>query len=539
MSLFVVYNADPMYLCINDMTPNVNLPLQILDHGSLTFTPESHPFMFKWKSEKAGGDAEAKVKKWDPELLRQYGEGTLKVTGGKYFLAESAIPGRYVNIYGIGAALTALPVYAAAKFVVPDLSERIRLVWFISRELAAALAALSAVCVFFCALALTERRDALIVAAVFGLGTCVWSTCSQGLWQQTPTVFFLALGACLFVRAGEKPWIAAPCAMAWSMAVLCRPTSAVVVCCAGVHLLLVNRRAFVLYAAAGLPFAVGLAVYNGLYMGSPFAFGQDAASRAVAAATTGSSDIWGTPLSQGLAGLLVSPARGVFVYSPVLLPAIPGMVRIWSDRKCAALRPLCVASVLVLCIDAKFFGWWGGWSYGYRLALDVAVFLSLMLVPMVGSLHRNRVVCGLFAAALLWSVGVQIIGVTAYDLGGWDNRKASVVVRSGGLEPVIVLEQGKVDEMRRDPAFVDAVELTLDVDLPNYRSRLWSIYDSPLVYYATHFRSARESRHALSRVLWVGGVSQMVEGIREWAYGTGADAGVSGAGDRKSPISEQ
>jgi hypothetical protein len=145
-------------------------------------------------------------------------------------------------------------------------------------------------------------------------------------------------------------------------------------------------------------------------------------------------------------------------------------------------------------VESRHFDWWGGWSYGYRHVLDITVFLSLMLIPVFDALRRNVVVRGLFAVALLWSVGVQIIGVTAYDLGGWNNREATIVFKKDRAEPVIVFEKSAVDALRREPGFSQAVETHLDVDNPDYRGRLWSVADSPLVYYVTHFRAARQAR---------------------------------------------
>ncbi len=516
--LFVVYSLNPEYMCVSDMKPNVWQALRILSSGNLTFTVDSDPSLFDWRSGKENGGGPVEILRWDEASRRQYAEGTLELVGAKYFIVESTTPGRYVNIYGIGPALTALPFFATVKCFVPDLTAHPELAWFTGRETAAALAALSAVFLYLAALALTGRRNALIIALAYGLGTCVWSTCSQGLWQQTPTLFYLALGACLFVRIERVFWLAAPCAIAWAMAVWCRPTSAIVVLCAGVWLALRDRRAFAAYLLAGLPFGVALAFHNYHYLGSPFAFGQDVTSRNVAVTMTGASALWQTPLSQGLAGLLASPARGLFVYSPFLLLAIPGMVRVWTTPKHAVLRPFVVAALLILCVEAKFFCWWGGWSYGYRIVLDITVFMSLMLVPVMDLPRRNILLGGLFTAAVLWSAAVQIFGVTAYDQDGWNNRKATIVARNDLLNPVILLDKSEAEAMRKDPAFVKAADICLNVDNPAFRSRLWSIADSPLVYYATHFSEARKQRAAQSQRLAADMLRGMLDSIKRWAH---------------------
>jgi len=491
LGMFAVYSLNPSYLVVTDMMANVHQPLNML-RGNMTFTPDSHPFMFMWKTAKDGNRIE--INSWTPALQQQYKSGAIQFLGPEYYLVESKIPGRYVNFFGIGASLVALPAYAVLEQFVPVLADHQKLMYFTCREIGAALVALSVMCVFLAAAALTERRNALVIALAYGLGTCVWSTCSQGLWQQSPNVFFLALGMCLFVRI-ERSWsLAVPCAAAWAMAVWCRPTSAIVVVCGAVWLALKDRRALAAYVLAGLPFAALLVLYNYHYLGSPFSFGQVVGARTLAAQKTGVPVVWQTPLHVGLLGLLASPARGLFVFSPFLLLTIPGMVKIWKDVKLAWLRPLLAASLLILCVEARHFDWWGGWSYGYRHLLDITVFLTVLLIPMLEAFWKKNLFRGVFGALLLWSVAAQVIGVAVYDMTGWDNRKAVAVTLKDQPKPVIVFDTRKVEAMRADPAFVKAENIAMSTDKLEYRYRLWSVSDSPLVYYLTHFSESRKRR---------------------------------------------
>jgi hypothetical protein len=73
------------------------------------------------------------------------------------------------------------------------------------------------------------------------------------------------------------------------------------------------------------------------------------------------SHVFGAPT--GIAGLLVSPARGILWFAPI---AVVGAV--------AALRrksPLGIALVLQLVTMAAFFKWHGGLAYGPRLLTEV------------------------------------------------------------------------------------------------------------------------------------------------------------------------
>ena len=89
------------------------------------------------------------------------------------------------------------------------------------------------------------------------------------------------------------------------MAVLCRPTVAVVVVCTGAYLLCVDRRRYAAFVLGGLPFLVF--------------FGHSVVASGIALSKTGSANLWQSSWRESLPGLLFSPARGLVWFSPVLL----------------------------------------------------------------------------------------------------------------------------------------------------------------------------------------------------------------------------
>ena len=103
------------------------------------------------------------------------------------------------------------------------------------------------------------------------------------------------------------------------MAVLCRPTVAVVVVCTRAYLLCVDRRRCSAFVLGDLPFLVFLTAYNYHYFGHPFAFGQSAVASGIALSKTGSADLLQSSWRESLPGLLFSPAPGLVRFSPVLL----------------------------------------------------------------------------------------------------------------------------------------------------------------------------------------------------------------------------
>ena len=504
-ALLLVYHLNGEFLVGNDAKPNVYLAVSVLNEGNPSFTPDEMPFMFLWKLQVKDRTATCLVPGWDRSLggvpfarLREAGLLTLK--GNRYYVVPSVREGEYVCAYGPGAGLCFLPVAAVLHVMLGDLAAHPAALWYGAKFTAALLLAASAVAVFLTACLLTAVRRAALIALVYGLGTCVWSTSSQSLWQHGANEFFLALGALLLVRASlqRRRWQAVACGAAFATAVVCRPTSAAFLAAVGVYLLVVDVKALARYALGCLPLLLAVAGYNAYYLGSPLAFGQELSSLADSARVAGAGGVWQTPLWEGLAGVLVSPSRGLFVYSPVFLFALPGFYYAWRSGELRALRPLTVAILAVLIASAKYYNWWGGWSYGYRLLVDLSPALSLLLVPVLDRIWRRRIPMAAFGAVLGWCVFVQVVGVFAYDLTGWNNRTAYEVRPAGGQAPVIVDTPAEADRLRsRVGGQVRPVEL--DVDRPQYRHRLWSISDSQILCCLAHFGEFGRHRHEMAR----------------------------------------
>src|SRR6185503_6245396 len=114
------------------------------------------------------------------------------------------------------------------------------------------------------------------------------------------------------------------------------------------------------------------------------------------------------------AALLAAPSRGLFVYSPVLLFALPGLVHTLRASSPPTERLMSLAGVLVFVLYGFVATWWGGWVFGPRYMADMLPFFAFWLArtPLP---HRGRVPLALlFVLALAWSIAVHEVGVRAY-----------------------------------------------------------------------------------------------------------------------------
>ena len=449
-------NGDP--LPGNDQQANMLMSVNLLKHASLSIDPRQAPENFIWQVNRPREEpSSGTLSTWSAAAQRSYETGEL-TAHPKYYLVPSTHPQQYVGTFGLGASLTALPVYGLLDLFVDVASNRYW--WWQGAKLTASLlVAFTALLVFLTLLHLVPMTSAVLGALAFGLGSNVWSISSQALWQQTPYLLFLVLGAYFLFISTERKSAAAYCGMALGMAVLCRPTGAFAVVCVGVYFLSISRSLFLYYVLGGLPVAFALGAYNAYYFGSLFTFGQTLAGESIAQLKLGDgAGVWSlSTWVEGFAGLLVSPSRGLVFYSPVMLFGFFGVLLTWRQRqRFAALIPLQVAMSIEFAVEALHFDWWGGWTYGPRPLVGTMGFLALSMAPAMETLVRTRWLRRLLIALLMYSFAIQFIGAWSYNLIGWNNKG------------------------------------NMNIDEPQHRHRLWSISDNQIMYYATDLATQRD-----------------------------------------------
>jgi len=120
-----------------------------------------------------------------------------------------------------------------------------------------------------------------------------------------------------------------------------------------------------------------------------------------------------TPVIVGLIGQLVSPGKGLFIYSPILLFSFFGIRRCYERFKWEAILIFGVIVVNVL-FHSKLVNWSGDWCWGPRFCLLFVPFLCILIGCVIDSkiFDRHRLLRKLWMVFLLLSLSVQILGVT-------------------------------------------------------------------------------------------------------------------------------
>jgi hypothetical protein len=295
---------------------------------------------------------------------------------------------------GFGVALAIAPVYLAARAA--GAADETILADSFNFAIAAVLTALAVTLFFTAALRLGDLGVALFSAGAFALGTSLLSVLSRELWQHTLVVVLYAGVVCLLLRTRTsiKPWHLAAAGFLAGWAAAARATGFVFfIPLLWLAIRLVRKRAG-LFVAGFAPWLVLSLLYNWWSFGSPFTLGQFVIG-AYRFGQTGARSAVSDP-APALAGLLFSPGRGLFIYSPVLLVCVllPILLRARRrrgrlpppDNDRAALgmiRPWLVPSAVIIAINvggaSLWKEWAGGWTYGPRYLSDALVFWGLLL----------------------------------------------------------------------------------------------------------------------------------------------------------------
>ena len=261
------------------------------------------------------------------------------------------------------------------------------------------------------------HRSILVGTCAAAFGTSLWSTSSQGLYSHAPAALTTAWALCAMAYDRQTLAGVALGLAVWSRPVLAIAIPIAVACCVWNGQL---RRPLARAMIGLLPVLSIAAVYNLRFLGH-LAGGAPDRTR-FWMATLGKDSLFSGSIGEGLAGLLVSPSRGLFVYSPIVLLGLVGAVASWRRRY----APGMCASLIVVGVTvayANFVVWWGGHGYGPRYLTDIALLLGLLIAIGHFSLttqmatndpgRRKSLRLGV-AALLAYSVAIQIIGVLCH-----------------------------------------------------------------------------------------------------------------------------
>jgi hypothetical protein len=367
------------------------------------------------------------------------------------FLVPTGTPPQWISGYPIGSALVSAPLYilfylhfkfthGLAAIPLTDLNFHNGSRAIYEKWAAVLIAASSVVMFFHLARQFFSRQIAGAVTLIFAFASTTWSASSQGLWQHgTLNLLVVTLLVLLVGKQRDRRWLILA-GIVWGLIPGTRPTAGLLCLPALVYCLWQYRRRSWLFIGGGLSCLPAL-IWNTYWFKSPILGGYQLQP----------SDIGIAHFPTSFPGLLFSPSRGLFICSPILLLAMPGLWLLWQRRRHSAdwlILAFALAGAGIIWNYSCFMNWWGGGSYGPRLLTDLLPILCLLGgygLTMVEKIRWSRwlrsVIATLILALACYSTLVQYAGVVLSPFSNWN------------VTPILV-------------------------DLPQGRDRLWDWHDA-------------------------------------------------------------
>ena len=269
----------------------------------------------------------------------------------------------------------------------------------------------------------------LAVGTVFGLGTSMWSIASRSIWQHGPSIFVVTLVLLILdkeLNRSERQIsslasIGALVAFAYTI----RPTNGILILVLSFYMLRFPRRLFGAYFAGLSSVMIGWTVIN-LLSGYGFLPLYNRSGRLE----------FHPDFFEAVTANLLSPSRGLLVFSPFLIFSILQFRVLRSPSRSDSLDVIAATMIILLLIGNSLFPhWWAGHSFGPRFMSETIPYFAILFIAGFRAKNcewstkdsvfmRSRI--GLIAALSVVSVAIHAQGALIEETACWNRLPVDV-----------------------------------------------------------------------------------------------------------------
>jgi hypothetical protein len=406
----LIYNANLRQIGAGDTLPARYLPLILWRYGTLDLdantrlVAQGHPVI---SHQYRAPDVENKVPYFEPWTY-------WTVRTRNHHLA---------SLYPVVAPVMVAPLYYPAVawldahgWKQPNVGHVAEIMEKLSASILASIASI----LMYLVLRRECGRWTLPLTLAFAFGTNTWMISSQALWQHGAAEVLIAL-AMLLVVSKTTTWRTVLLGAVCVLIAANRPPDTVIA--GAIVCFMIWRRwrdALWLLAGGVVPLAAVL-YYNLEFVG------HIAGGYALAIGGSSHAKHLGTFLQPGLSGvggLLVSPTRGLLVFTPFLVFLPLGLIQRLRSPGTRTLALALSVGVAVQILAYSQMDWRAGESWGPRWLTDILPVLVWLLAPAV--LVLRPFARGALVLTMVMSVAVQVIGAF------WYTRTSDELVFAGG-----------------------------------------------------------------------------------------------------------
>ena len=321
--------------------------------------------------------------------------------------------GRVLNRYPISTSIACVPVVAVLQLHYGKAENPVWAAIWMALLTAKIYGAATVGAFFVLAQQLTKRLGwSLLLTVILAFSSLNFGQHAGGLWSHNPASFYVVLALiALATNRSRCVWLAAfPLVFSVTM----RPDVILLIAAATLFVFIHHRSCFWKYALVGAAGALTYVVFCKL--------NYDAFTQPY----PGPVKVLGRDFARGMPGLLISPNRGLFVFMPLCVFSVWGLIHVFRSSKHVMLyRYLACTIVAHWLFLAVWPMWWAGWCFGPRLFCTLIPLWIIMLVPIIEQFKRVPVAV-VAAACVTWGSFVQFRCLTDADVHLWNGMPVDV-----------------------------------------------------------------------------------------------------------------
>lgn len=335
--------------------------------------------------------------------------------------------GHYISTYPILTGLITIPFYLPFYIYlnhvgVVDVNSLYNISTVLQKLSASFLASLSVVLFLILINKISNNTKInLLFALIFAFCTQTFSVSSQALWQHgTANLFIIISQIFLFKKFYLWSLIFAVFSF-WS-----RPNFFLYLILIYFFIFIKNKSGRILYSIFFLLGIIILMKYNLYFFNSLFG-GYSNQTSTFSLNSTFSNAL----------GLLFSPARGIFFYTPLFVFSFLSIIFLKQINKMSTILKAIfylnyIYFIAGFILNSSWGCWWGGHSWGDRLLTDIAVPAIILCYFFYINIHSKFLKLA-FYLFVIYSVFTQAIGICCYSNSKWDSIPNNVDLNTNRL----------------------------------------------------------------------------------------------------------
>lgn len=344
------------------------------------------------------------------------------------------IKGHLYSYFPVGTVLLSLPIlniidhvfllngvdlYHQAMKVPPDSS-----LWEVERFIASVITTLTAVIIYLMAREQLNIKKSLLFCGIFAFCTPAFSVASRGMWSHGPEMLMLAIFMYLYFLSEKegRRWVIQLGSLPLALWFIIRPTGIVLLFLFLVYLFYKRSKFFFLACFwALIPLLMFFFVSNTLY-GSWLPSYYEIQRVGIH-----------PHFFEALIGNLISPSRGLLVYSPLFLLSLLYFMIALLDKRITQFDILLFLMLISqYIIFSAFPAWWSGHSYGQRYLSSMTPIFIYFLLPYFTRSHKG-ITTSIVSILITVSFIIHVRGAVVWGTWLWNVNPSNIDVSTERL----------------------------------------------------------------------------------------------------------